>query len=54
MRTEWPIIDTATNRERIKSRTAFQLHVKEKPDATGRVVLRCPALAASPTVTCPL
>ena len=54
MRTEWPIIDTATNRERIKSRTAFQLHVKEKPDANGRVVLRCPALAASPTVTCPL
>ncbi|TFC28293.1 hypothetical protein E3O53_12480 [Cryobacterium sp. TMT2-18-3] len=48
------IIDTATYRERIKSRTAFQLHVKEKPDAKGRVVLRCPALGPSPTVTCPL
>ncbi|WBM79894.1 hypothetical protein KIV56_17270 [Cryobacterium breve] len=48
------IIDTATYRERIKSRSAFQLHVKEKPDAKGRVVLRCPALGPSPTVTCPL
>jgi hypothetical protein len=48
------IIDTATYRERIKSRTAFQLHVKEKPDAKGRTVLRCPALGPSPTVTCPL
>ncbi|TFB94298.1 DUF4238 domain-containing protein [Cryobacterium sp. HLT2-28] len=48
------IIDTATYRERIKKRTAFQLHVKEKPDAKGRVVLRCPALGPSPTVTCPL
>jgi hypothetical protein len=48
------IFDTATYRERIKSRTAFQLHVKEKPDAKGRVVLRCPALGPSPTVTCPL
>jgi hypothetical protein len=48
------IIDTATYRTRIKNRTAFQLHVKEKPDAKGRVVLRCPALGPSPTVTCPL
>ncbi|WBM79876.1 hypothetical protein KIV56_17170 [Cryobacterium breve] len=48
------IIDTATYRERIKSRSAFQLHVKEKPDAKGRTVLRCPALGPSPTVTCPL
>ena len=48
------IIDTETYRARIKSRTAFQLHVKEKPDAKGRVVLRCPALGPSPTVTCPL
>jgi hypothetical protein len=47
------VIDTATYRERIKSRTAFQLHVKEKPDAKGRAVLRCPALGPSPTVTCP-
>ena len=48
------IIDTATYRERIKTRTAFQLHVKEKADAKGRIVLRCPALGPSPTVTCPL
>ncbi|KQV05054.1 hypothetical protein [Leifsonia sp. Root112D2] len=48
------IIDTATYRERIKSRKAFQLHRKEKPDAKGRIVLRCPALGPSPTVTCPL
>ena len=48
------IIDTATYRERIKSRTTFQLHVREKPDAKGRVVLRCPALGPSPTKTCPL
>jgi hypothetical protein len=48
------IIDTETYRARIKSRKAFQLHQKEKPDAKGRVVLRCPALGPSPTVTCPL
>jgi hypothetical protein len=48
------LIDTATYRERIKSRTAFKLHQKEKPDAKGRVVLRCPALGPSATVTCPL
>ncbi|TFC16536.1 hypothetical protein [Cryobacterium glucosi] len=48
------LIDTETYRERIKSRKAFQLHVKEKADAKGRVVLRCPALGPSPTVTCPL
>ncbi|ASD21702.1 hypothetical protein B7495_06015 [Cryobacterium sp. LW097] len=48
------LIDTATYRERIKTRTAFQLHQKEKPDAKGRAVLRCPALGPSPTVTCPL
>jgi hypothetical protein len=48
------IIDTETYRERIKSRKAFQLHQKERPDAKGRVVLRCPALGPSATVTCPL
>jgi hypothetical protein len=48
------IIDTATYRERIAERKAFQLHQKEKPDAKGRIVLRCPALGPSPTVTCPL
>ncbi|QYF74359.1 hypothetical protein [Cryobacterium sp. PAMC25264] len=48
------VIDTATYRERIKSRTAFKLYQKEKPDAKGRAVLRCPALGPSPTVTCPL
>lgn len=48
------IIDTATYRVRIAERKAFQLHQKEKPDAKGRTVLRCPALGPSPTVTCPL
>jgi hypothetical protein len=48
------LIDTPTYHARIKSRTAFQLHRKEKPDAKGRVVLTCPALGPSPTVTCPL
>jgi hypothetical protein len=48
------IIDTATYRQRIAKRKAFQLHQKEKPDAKGRVVLRCPAIGPSPSVTCPL
>ncbi|TFB67996.1 hypothetical protein [Cryobacterium sp. Hz9] len=48
------VIDTETYRARITGRTAFKLHVKEKPDAKGRTVLRCPALGPSPTVTCPL
>lgn len=48
------IIDTATYRERIQERKAFELHQKEKPDAKGRTVLRCPALGPSPSVTCPL
>ncbi|TFD36278.1 hypothetical protein E3T34_00970 [Cryobacterium sp. TMT1-62] len=48
------VIDTETYRARIKSRKAFQLHQKERPDAKGRAVLRCPALGPSPTVTCPL
>lgn len=47
-------IDRATFRERVTARRAFQLHVKERPDAKGCVVLRCPALGPSPTVVCPL
>jgi len=49
------IIDTATYRARLEERKAYRLHVKQKaktPD--GKVLLRCPALGASPTVTCPL
>lgn len=49
------IIDIATYKERIKTRKAFALHVKDKaksPD--GNAMLRCPALGPSPTVTCPL
>lgn len=49
------VIDIATHRARIAERKAYQLHVKDKaktPD--GKVMLRCPALGPSPTVTCPL
>ena len=49
------IIDIPTYRERIKSRKAYALHVKDKaqtPDT--KVMLRCPALGPSPTVTCAL
>ncbi|MFD7871521.1 hypothetical protein ACFV3I_13615 [Microbacterium sp. NPDC059771] len=49
------VIDVATHRARIEERKAFQLHVKEKSKvAGGKVMLRCPALGPSPTVTCPL
>lgn len=47
-------IDKETYWARIKDRKAFQLHQKEKVDARGRTVLRCPALGPSPTVPCPL
>ncbi|KGJ72347.1 hypothetical protein GY21_15940 [Cryobacterium roopkundense] len=47
-------IDDETYEARIEERRAFRLHQKEKPDSKGRVVLRCPALGPSPTVTCPL
>jgi hypothetical protein len=47
-------IDSNTYRARIGARKAFELHVKEKPDAKGRTMLRCPAIGPSPTVTCPL
>jgi hypothetical protein len=53
--------DTETYRVRITARKAFELHVKERPDAKGRTMLRrrrtmlrCPAIGPSPTVTCPL
>ncbi|WKT88258.1 hypothetical protein QYR02_12465 [Microbacterium maritypicum] len=49
------VIDVRTYRARIEERKAFQLHVKEKAKvAGGKVILRCPALGPSPTVTCPL
>ncbi|TFD02786.1 hypothetical protein [Cryobacterium sp. TMT1-66-1] len=48
------LLDKETYWVRIKERKAFQLHQKEKPDARGRTVLRCPALGPSPSVTCPL
>jgi hypothetical protein len=38
----------------VAKRKVFVLHVKEKPDAKGRTMLRCPAIGPSPTVTCPL
>jgi hypothetical protein len=48
------IIDTATFRIRIEERQAFKLRRKEKPDSAGRVPMMCPALGASPTLTCPV
>lgn len=49
------VIDIATYKTRIKSRKDFALHVKEKAKSPGgKVILRCPALGPSPTVTCPL
>ncbi len=49
------IIDIATYKARIKERKAFAAHVKEKAKTPGgKVILRCPALGPSPTVTCPL
>ena len=48
------LIDVKTYLARIKERSAFELHAKERPDASGKQPLRCPALGDSPTVTCPL
>jgi hypothetical protein len=48
------IIDVQTYLARIAERRAFELHAKERPDASGKQPLRCPALGDSPTVTCPL
>ncbi|GGM63561.1 hypothetical protein [Microbacterium saperdae] len=48
-------IDAETYRARLEERKAYRLHVKQKaktPD--GKVMLRCPSLGPSPTVTCPL
>lgn len=48
-------IDAATYRARLEERKAYRLHVKDKAKvAGGKVMLRCPALSLSPTVTCPL
>jgi hypothetical protein len=48
------LIDEDTFHARQKERTHFALRAKEKPDEKGRVPMMCPALGASPTVTCPL
>jgi hypothetical protein len=48
------IIDVKTYLARIAERRAFELHAKERPDASGKQPLRCPAFGDSPTVTCPL
>ena len=49
------LIDIATYKERIKSRRAFALHVKDKAkSSSANALLRCPALGPSPSVTCPL
>jgi hypothetical protein len=48
------VIDEETYHVRRKQRTAFQLRLKEKPDAKGRAPRMCPALGKSPTVTCPI
>jgi hypothetical protein len=48
------VIDDDTFHMRQKERVHFEIRAKEKPDAKGRVPMMCPALGASPTVTCPL
>ncbi|MDO8382818.1 MAG: hypothetical protein Q7T17_07560 [Microbacterium sp.] len=48
------VIDIPTYKARIEGRKNFQLHVKQKADANGKTMLRCPALGLSPTVVCPL
>jgi hypothetical protein len=48
-------IDRPTYRARLEERENYRLHVKEKAKTpAGKVMLRCPALGKSPTVTCPL
>lgn len=47
-------IDVETYRARLEERKAYRLHVKDKAKGNGKVLLRCPALSRSPTVTCPL
>ena len=47
-------IDAATYRARLEERKAYRLPVKEKANANGKTMLRCPAIGPSPTVTCPL
>jgi len=48
------IIDEDVFQIRRGERRAFQLHLKEKPDAKGRQPVSCPARGNSPTVTCPV
>lgn len=48
------VIDIETHRARLEERKAYRLHVKQKANADGKTILRCPALGPSPTVTCPL
>jgi len=47
-------IDRPTYKIRIAERRAFQVRPKEKPDASGRQPVSCPARGNSPTVTCPI
>lgn len=48
------VIDIATYRARLQARKDWRLHVKQKATGNGKVILRCPALGPSPTITCPL
>ncbi|WP_104194522.1 hypothetical protein [Cryobacterium sp. M25] len=47
-------IDPDTYQRRIQQRVHFELRPKGKPDDQGRVRMMCPAVGASPAVTCPL
>jgi len=48
------LIDVKTYLARVKERSAFERHAKERPDASGKQPLRWPELGDSPTITCPL
>lgn len=45
-------IDDVTLGIRLGQRRAFKVHVKQKPDAKGKMRLSCPARGLAPTVTC--
>lgn len=47
-------IDAETYQRRIQERVHFELRPKGKRDDQGRIRMMCPAVGASPTVTCPL
>jgi hypothetical protein len=47
-------IDEATFQARRIERRHFRVHVKEQPNANGKMRVSCPALGAAPTVTCPI